>query len=247
MSVTTGSADVFNVVIPARLDSKRLPGKPLRLLGGRPLIRHVYENARYSGAEQVVVATDSEDIAACIRGVGGEVQMTSPDCASGSDRVAAAVAAMQWHEEAIVVNVQGDEPFLEPEDVRLAAISLARFPEAKIATLSAPLTPAGREDSNIVKVVCDDNDMALRFSRAWIEHEECICRRHLGIYAYRCSYLQRFTKLPAPEIERRERLEQLRAMYHGDPIHVSPAVSKIVFGIDSEDELYAAERLLGGA
>ncbi len=243
MSATTGSAEPFRVVIPARHDSTRLPGKPLRMIGARPLIRHVYDNACRSGAEQVVVATDSEKVAECIRGAGGKVQMTSPDCRSGSDRIAEAVAAMQWPKEAIVVNIQGDELFLAPADVCTVAEALVRFPQAAMATLSALLAPEHLDDPSVVKVTTDDRGMALHFSRAPIVNGD---RRHIGIYAYRCSYLQRFTRLPAPGIERRERLEQLRALFHGDLIRVDEAVSDVVLSIDTEDDLRAAQKLLSG-
>ncbi len=246
MSDTTGSAESFRVVIPARCDSTRLPGKPLRMIGAKPLIRHVYDNVCRSGVERVVVATDSEDIAACIRDAGGEAQLTSPDCASGSDRIAEAVASMRWPADAIVVNVQGDEPFLAPADIRAVADALVRFPDAAIATLSAPLAPEDRDDPNVVKVISDERGMALAFSRAPLEQDGRICRRHLGVYAYRCGYLQRFVRLPVPDAERRERLEQLRALHHGDLIRVEEAVSEIVLGIDTEEELRAAEKLLGG-
>ncbi len=246
MNATTGNVEAFRVVIPARCDSNRLPGKPLRMIGAKPLIRHVYDNACRSGAECVVVATDSEKVAACIWAAGGTAQMTSPDCASGSDRIAEAVASMQWPADAIVVNVQGDEPFLAPADVRTVANALVRFPGAAMATLSAPLAPEHRDDPNVVKVIADDRGMALAFSRAPIARDGHVCRRHLGIYAYRCGYLWRFTQWPAPDAERRERLEQLRALHHGDSIRVDAAASEIVLGIDTEDELREAEKLLGG-
>lgn len=246
MSVTSSGGDVFRVVIPARRASRRLADKPLRELGAKPLILHVHDNALRSGAERVVVATDDEEIAACVRDAGGEAQMTSSACASGSDRIAEAVDSMQWPDDVIVVNVQGDEPFLEAGDVRTAAAALARFPGAAVSTLSAPLEPRHRNDPNVVKVVADERGAALAFSRSMIEREGAVCRRHIGVYAYRCGYLRRFTRLPAPEIERRERLEQLRVLSHGDSIQVSEAASEIVLGIDTEEDLREAERLLGG-
>ena len=245
MSVTSGGVDAFRVVIPARRASQRLADKPLRKLVGKPLILHVHDNALRSGAERVVVATDDEEIAACVRDAGGEARMTSSSCASGSDRIAEAIDSMRWPDEVVVVNVQGDEPFLEAEDVRTVAGALARFPDAAVSTLSAPLEPRYRDDPNVVKVVTDERGAALDFSRSMIEREEGVCRRHLGVYAYRCGYLRRFTRLPSPEIERRERLEQLRALFHGDLIQVSEARSEIVLGIDTEEDLHEAERLLG--
>ena len=242
-NVTTKSGEAFRVVIPARYASNRLPGKPLRMLGSRPLIGHVYENARRSGAGEVVVATDDTRIIEYIEETGGAARMTSPGCVSGSDRVAEIAEAMQWPDDSIVVNVQGDEPFLSPQDIADAAAALAGYPGASIATLSVPLADEHRGDANVVKVITDDNGVALQFSRSFIE---CAreWRHHLGIYAYRCGYLRRFTRLQAPEIERRERLEQLRALCHGDIIYVREARSVAVPSIDTESDLLEAIKFL---
>ncbi len=242
-SVTASGGEAFRIVIPARYASSRLPGKPLRILGSRPLIEHVYENARRSGAEQVVVATDDVRIAEHIERIGGLAQMTSPDCASGSDRVAEVVAALQWSDGSIVVNVQGDEPFLSPQDIADVATALAKHPDASIATLSAPLSDARRRDANVVKVMTDDDGVALQFSRASIEYAT-EWRHHLGVYAYRCGYVRRFTRLPSPEIERREKLEQLRALCRGDIIYVHKAQGEAMPGIDTESDLVEAIKFM---
>ena len=239
--MSTGDADPFRVVIPARLSSARLPRKPLRPLGGKPLILRVHDAALRSGAEEVVVATDSEEIAGCVRDAGGRAQMTSPGCATGSDRIAEAVTTLRWPADTIVVNIQGDEPFLCPRDVQTVAAALTRFPDAVMSTLAAPLEPGHEDDPNVVKLVTNERGMALRFSRAPLGAGS---RRHLGVYACRCAYLRRFTSLPVPDAERRERLEQLRVLRNGDLIRVDEAVSEVILGIDTEDDLRAAERLL---
>ena len=244
MSSIASGAKAFKVVIPARYASTRLEGKPLRKIGSKPLIQHVYENARCSGAEQVVVATDNEDIAKCIKQINGIVQMTSPHCASGSDRIAEAVALLQWPESTIVVNIQGDEPFLSPEDICNVANALILFPDAAMTTLASTLHPEDYDNPNVVKVITDERGMALQFSRALIEVDGRDCRRHLGVYAYQCGYLQRFTRLPIPEIERHDHLEQWRALSHGDLIYVGKALSKVILGIDTEEDLRKAEKLL---
>ena len=213
------------------------------MLGPRPLIGHVYENARRSGAKQIVVATDDARIAEYIEKIGGVAQMTSPDCISGSDRVAEVVELMQWADDGIVVNVQGDEPFLSPRDISDAATALVKHPDASIATLSAPLSDEHKADANIVKVRADGNGMALQFSRTFIESAN-EWRHHLGIYAYRCGYLRRFVQLPAPETECREKLEQLRVLCYGDVIYVHETRSAVASGIDTESDLIEAIKLL---
>ena len=242
--MSAGSADAFKIVIPARLSSTRLPRKPLRSLRGKPLILHVHDIAYRSGADEVIVATDNEEIAACVRDAGGRVQMTSPECRTGSDRVAESAAALRWNPLTVVVNIQGDEPFLTPEEVRTVSAIITRFPDTAISTLSAPLAPEDSADPHIVKVVTDEHGVALCFSRTDPKEGS---RRHLGIYAYRCGYLHRFIRLPVPDAERREKLEQLRALHNGDLIRVGETTPEISLSIDTEDDLHKAEKLLRDA
>jgi 3-deoxy-manno-octulosonate cytidylyltransferase (CMP-KDO synthetase) len=247
---------VFRVVIPARLASTRLPGKVLRLLQGRPMIEHVHRVARASGAEQVVVATDDEQVASAVRAFGGEVCLTDSSLPSGTDRVNEAARKLGWKDDAIVVNLQGDEPLMPPALLAQAARGVQET-GADIATL------AGRFDGldewrnpNIVKVVRDAAGFALYFSRAPIPWDrdgfaagapvlpQGLAWRHIGLYAYRVGTLRRFSALPQTEIERCEALEQLRALHHGLRIHVGVAADKPGPGVDTEDDLRRVEALL---
>ena len=161
-----------------------------------------------------------------------------------SDRIAEAITKLRWSDDLIVVNIQGDEPFLEPGDVRAVADLAMQFPDTAITTLSVPLAEEYHADPNVVKVLVDRDGIALSFSRSMPPQVGGVCRRHLGIYAYRCGYLRRFTHLPASAAEKQERLEQLRALDQGDLIRVGEAVSKIILGIDTEAELRAAGAML---
>ncbi|HXG29467.1 MAG TPA: 3-deoxy-manno-octulosonate cytidylyltransferase [Nevskiales bacterium] len=246
----------FRVVIPARLASTRLPRKVLRLLQGRPMLEHVYRVAQASGAQQVVVATDDEQVAAAVRAFGGEVCLTDPAHPSGTDRVNEAARRLGWNDDVIVVNLQGDEPLMPPALLAQAARGVQEA-GADIATL------AGRFDSleewrdpNVVKVVRDAAGFALYFSRAPIPWDrdgfaagapalpQALAWRHIGLYAYRAGTLRRFSALPPAPIERREALEQLRALHHGLRIHVGIAAEKPGPGVDTEDDLRRVEGLL---
>lgn len=243
MKATTSDVEAFRVVIPARYASRRLPGKPLRMLGSKPLIHHVYENACRSGAEQVVVTTEDPRVAACVRDIGGVVRMTPADCISGSDRIASAVDLMQWPDDVIVVNLQGDEPFLPPQAIATVAAALARHPAASIATLAAPLGADTEDDEGVVKVMVGDDGFALQFSRSPVKSADN-WQHHFGIYAYRCAYLRCFARLPVPEVERREKLEQLRALHRGDAVYVQKTRFKAMPGIDTREDLNEAVKLL---
>ena len=244
----------FRVAIPARYASTRLPGKPLRLLAGRPLIEHVYRRALASGAAEVVIATDDPRIRAVAEGFGATVCMTSAAHPSGTDRLAEVAAQLGWPDDAIVVNAQGDEPGLPPALARQVAASLAAHPDAGIATACARLDdPAEIFDPNTVKVVRDARGYALYFSRAPIpwhreafragqltlaqEPAEPTWFRHIGLYAYRVAVLRRYPALtPAPS-ERAESLEQLRALWHGIRIQVIEADETPPPGVDTEADL----------
>jgi len=236
----------FRVVIPARYQSQRLPGKPLLDLAGQPLIQRVYGNAARSGAGEVVVATDDCRIAECVEGFGGEVCLTSTKHACGTDRAAEAAALRGWPDDTVVVNVQGDEPFLAPEDIQMAATLAAGDDDAACATLAVRQTsPAEMQDPNKVKVVCDKAGFALYFSRSPIPAGEGEWLCHLGIYAYRHANLKCFTALPPCDLERREKLEQLRILWYGDRIRVAIATLSQYLGIDTEEDLAKAAVLLG--
>jgi 3-deoxy-manno-octulosonate cytidylyltransferase (CMP-KDO synthetase) len=248
----------FRIVIPSRYGSTRLPGKPLRLLAGRPLIEHVHARAMRSGASEVIVATDDERIAAACRGFGAVVALTDPAHASGTDRLAEVARTRGWAADEIVVNVQGDEPLLPPANVSQAAALLAAEPAAAIATLATPVKSLHEyQDPNIVKVVRDGGGFALYFSRApipWQRDDAAAAQpasfaaalRHVGLYAYRVGALARLAALPRGVLEDIEQLEQLRALENGLAIAVAIATEAPGPGVDTEADLAAAARLLAG-
>lgn len=249
---------MFRVVIPARHASTRLPGKPLLLLAGMPMILHVHRLALRSGATEVVVATDDERIRAACDAAGASVEMTGAHHASGTDRIAEVAARRGWADRDIVVNVQGDEPLLPPSLVAQAAELLAATPAASIATLAAPVAGESEYlDPNVVKVVARPDGFALYFSRAPVPWDRDGfaatppaadrhrgARRHLGIYAYRTAALRRLAAAPPAEIESRERLEQLRALAMGLAIVVADAVEPPGPGVDTAEDLARVDALM---
>ncbi|HEX5959934.1 MAG TPA: 3-deoxy-manno-octulosonate cytidylyltransferase [Rhodanobacteraceae bacterium] len=253
MSATPG----FIVAIPARYGSTRLPGKPLRLLAGEPLIAHVARRARAAGAAQVVVATDDARIVAAVAAIGVQACMTRADHASGSDRLAECAAQLGWPDDALVVNLQGDEPFAPVAGIRALVAALVED-GAGMATLAAPLETAEQWfDPNCVKVVRDLRGRALYFSRAplpWARDALARDRthlpdgvpvlRHIGIYGYRAGYLKALSKLPVTPLERAESLEQLRALEHGHAIAVRITPEPFPSGVDTEADLARAEGVL---
>jgi 3-deoxy-manno-octulosonate cytidylyltransferase (CMP-KDO synthetase) len=252
---------MFRIVIPARYASVRLPGKPLRLIAGRPMLEHVYRRALLAGAAEVVVATDDERVLAACQAFGATALLTSASHPSGTDRLGEVATRRGWPEQSIVVNVQGDEPFLPPANVAQVATLLAASPAAAIATLATPIHSLDEFlDPNVVKVVTDAAGRALYFSRAPIP---CVrdalaaaatgparyagALRHIGLYAYRVAALQRLATLPAGPLELAERLEQLRALENGLGIVVAVAAEVPGPGVDTEADLAAADRLMRGA
>lgn len=249
---------MFRVAIPARYGSTRLPGKPLAPLAGTPMILHVHRLAMRSGAQEVVIATDDERIRAVCDAAGAQVEMTSPRLPSGTDRIAELVARRGWSGDAVVVNVQADEPMLPPGLIRQAAELLARDAGAAIATLAAPVETLDEYlDPNVVKVVTSSGGRALYFSRAPIPwHRDGAvsglasqtrfrgARRHVGIYAYRVEALVRLAGAPPSTLERAESLEQLRALHMGLAIAVGDATERPGPGVDTADDLAHVERLL---
>jgi 3-deoxy-manno-octulosonate cytidylyltransferase (CMP-KDO synthetase) len=244
------------LVIPSRYASTRLPGKPLRLLAGKPMIQHVFERAKDAsdevGFEEIIIATDDERIQTACEEFGASVCMTSKNHETGSDRLAEVVKLNGWDDDTIVVNLQGDEPLTPIGNLKQVANNLANNPEASIATLATPLASDEEyNDPNVVKVVSDKNGMALYFSRASIpfQRDEGLqvngfALRHIGIYAYRAGYLKSFAKVEPCEIEQLEKLEQLRAMWHGARIHVAVANEVPGHGVDTETDLIAVEKIL---
>jgi len=242
----------FRVVIPARFDSSRLPGKALMLLAGKPMLQWVHERARSCAASEVIVATDDERIATAARGFGAEVAMTARTHVSGTDRIAEVAAARGWADADIVVNVQGDEPLIPPRVIDQVAELLAANARADIATLAAKIESQNDlADPNNVKVACDAGGRALYFSRAPIPFNRdapttlsSACLRHVGIYAYRVAALRKLASLPAARLELIEKLEQLRALENGMEIRVALAVERPLADVNTATDLERAERAL---
>jgi 3-deoxy-manno-octulosonate cytidylyltransferase (CMP-KDO synthetase) len=250
----------FVVAIPARYAASRLPGKPLRLLGGEPLVLHVARRALAAGAREVWVAADDARIAAMLAGSGVRIAMTSPDHASGSDRLAECAAIAGWDEATVVVNLQGDEPFAPAAGIRAVAETLLAS-GAEMSTLAAPITDAQTLlDPNAVKLVRAASGDALYFSRApvpWPRDAFAEDRtrlpagdawlRHIGIYGYRAGFLKRFAALPPGRLEQVESLEQLRALEAGFRIAVGITPAPFPPGVDTPEDLARAERRLAQA
>lgn len=248
----------FTVVIPARFSSSRLPGKPLQMIAGKPMVQHVWEQARKSSAQQVVVATDDARIVEACQAFGAQVLMTRADHESGTDRLAEVVAALGLASDAIVVNVQGDEPLIPPAVIDQVAANLAAHGEAGMATLAEPIEDIeSLFNPNVVKVATDLNGLALTFSRAplpwardqFAKNRDALpagvpYRRHIGIYAYRAGFLQDFVSWGPCWLESTECLEQLRALWHGVRIHVADAVEAPPAGVDTPEDLQRVRRLL---
>ena len=247
----------FSVIIPARYASTRLPGKPLADVAGRPMVVRVAERARLSGATEILIATDHGDIALAAERYGYQAIMTSTRHASGTDRLAEIAARRRYPADHVIVNVQGDEPLIDPVLIRQVATSLARQRGAHMSTAAHALRDA-REmaNPNIVKVVIDDDGYALYFSRAPIPWaRDAFARgirripaglpvyRHLGIYAYLAGFLRRFTRLPPAALERAEALEQLRALAHGYRIAVTVTRRAPHAGVDTPADLRRVRRL----
>ena len=228
-------------IIPARFNSTRFPGKPVVEIDGKPLIEHVYRRVeRASLVSRILVATDDQRIAEAVQRFGGTVVMTRNDHSSGTDRLAEVAENLDL--EALVVNVQGDEPMIDPGDID-QAITAASIGDAEIVTLKTKMEPAAADDPNRVKVVTDRNGIALYFSRSKIPSGGT-CFLHLGLYVYRVNFLRKFTKLERTPLEIAERLEQLRALEHGYRIRVVE-VENESWGIDTPADLERYKELVG--
>lgn len=244
----SGPSKGVAVVIPARYASTRLPGKPLAQIDGRPMIWYVWEKARKSRlASRIVVATDDVRISESVRGFGGEATMTSPACASGTDRVAETARGLS---EEIIINLQGDEPMMDPSVIDAVISPLLGDPSVSMTTAALPLEdPEEYRSASVVKVVVDDRGDALYFSRSPIPHYRDAAsgryRKHLGIYGYRKAFLFTVAALPPSSLEAAERLEQLRVLQNGFKIRVVDVEFDSV-GVDTPEDLSAVkERLCG--
>jgi 3-deoxy-manno-octulosonate cytidylyltransferase (CMP-KDO synthetase) len=254
----------FGVIIPARYASTRLPGKPLIDIGGQPMIVRVMEVAARAGAAFSIVATDDERVADVVTRAGGEALLTSPEHATGTDRLAEVARRKQLDPELVVVNLQGDEPSLPPELVQRAARALSDAPQAHLATLATPLRRGSEAfDPNVVKVVTDQAGRALYFSRApipWLrgdfsldgsagcddELPEGMFLRHIGLYAYRVSTLLRLSDTKPVPLERGESLEQLRALWLGMTIQVAVVAEPPAAGVDTAEDAARVQKLYAG-
>jgi 3-deoxy-manno-octulosonate cytidylyltransferase (CMP-KDO synthetase) len=254
----------FIVVIPARFQSSRLPGKVLADINGKPMIQWVVEKAKLSGASKVIVATDNDEVASVVTAFGGEVCKTRPDHQSGTERLAEVMEQYQFSDNEIIVNVQGDEPFIPPENIAQVANNLANQQSnnqvARMSTLAININSVEEAfNPNAVKVLLDKDGYALYFSRATIPYdrdkfltakastEENIKAigdfylRHVGIYAYRAGFIKDYVNWPTSELEQVEALEQLRVLYQGEKIHVAVANSHVpVEGVDTPEDLAKA-------
>jgi len=249
----------FVVVIPARFESSRLPGKVLADINGKPMIQWVVEKAKLSGAKQVIVATDNDEVANIVASFGGEVCKTRSDHQSGTERLAEVMELYNFPDDEVIVNVQGDEPFIPPENISQVANNLStqdgHLQQARMATLSIKISSVEETfNPNAVKVLCDKNGYALYFSRATIPYDRNrflnvenvkevgdFYLRHVGIYAYRASFIKDYVNWPASDLEHIEALEQLRVLWHGEKIHVDVASSHVpVEGVDTAEDLEKA-------
>lgn len=253
----------FVVVIPARYQSSRLPGKPLADIAGKPMVEWVVEKAVASGASRVVVATDDDRIQQAVEQTDSfeqglcEVCMTSPDHQSGTERLAEVVDTLQLPTDTIIVNVQGDEPLIPPSNIRQVAENLANS-TANMATLSVAIKDEQEVfNPNAVKVVTDHEGYALYFSRASIPWDRSqfaseqqkdlsatLWQRHIGIYAYRAGFIKQYVTWPESQLEQIEALEQLRVLWYGEKIHVATACEAPPAGVDTPDDLDVVRKLV---
>lgn len=240
----------FRVVIPARYASTRLPGKPLADIGGRPMVLRVLDRALQAGADEVVVATDDARVRQAVEAAGYRALMTSPDHQSGTERLVEVAETLGWADDTLVVNVQGDEPLIEPALIREAARQLVLHDDAVMATLAHPIHEhADFINPNVVKVVSDEAGYAVYFSRAPIPWprdafsaqaampHELGALRHIGLYAYRAGFLRTYAGLAASPLERHEMLEQLRVIWHGYRISLGITPNAPMPGVDTPADL----------
>lgn len=245
----------FTVVIPARYQSTRLPGKPLADIGGKPMIQWVYEQAIQAGADQVIVATDDNRVEQAVKAFGGQVCMTSPDHESGTERLAEVVEKMAIADDHIIVNVQGDEPLIPPSIITQVADNLASS-QAPMATLAVEISDEAEVfNPNAVKVLTDKDGYAMYFSRATIpwdrdnfaKQDKTIAQplmRHIGIYAYRAGFINTYINWEPTALEKIECLEQLRVLWYGEKIHVEVAKQAPAAGVDTPEDLEVVRSII---
>jgi 3-deoxy-manno-octulosonate cytidylyltransferase (CMP-KDO synthetase) len=249
----------YSIVIPARMASQRLPGKPLAPIAGRPLIEHVYRRACASRARTVVIATESEEIAEAAQTFGARAVLTSADHQSGSDRIAECADRLGWGDDALIVNLQGDEPLMPSACLDQTAALLDADKQAAAASLYWPISDAVEAaDPNAVKVVVDRDGAALYFSRSIIPHPRGYAdldaalssglawKRHIGLYAYRAGALRAFARMQPTPLESAEKLEQLRFLEHGHRIVMAKATAPIPAGVDTPQDLQRVAELIAG-
>lgn len=245
----------FVVVIPARYDSSRLPGKPLADIDGKPMVQWVYDRAIASGANQVIVATDDNRILEAVKQFGGEVCLTSKQHTSGTERLAEVVEKYQFSDDTIIVNVQGDEPMIPSVNIRQVADNLAAIAKRQVgmATLAEPICSVTElANPNVVKVVTDKDGLALYFSRSVLPYDRDGVDaelnygylRHIGIYAYHAGFIKQYVSWPASQLEQVESLEQLRVLWQGEHIHVAAAIEPPPAGVDTPEDLEQVRRLV---
>lgn len=246
----------FKIIIPARYNSSRLPGKPLLDIAGKPMIQHVYERAKESQASDIIIATDDQRIKEVALAFGADVCMTRADHPSGTDRLAEVASLRGFVDQDIIINVQGDEPCLPAQLIDQVASDLERHPDADIATLCSLIKHEKQVfDPNVVKVVMNADGYALYFSRApipWMRDHfdqqsalppDLPHYRHIGLYGYRASFLKHYAELAPCLLEREESLEQLRALHHGKKIHMSKATVESSHGVDTAEDLDEVRKL----
>ncbi len=254
----------FSVIIPARYASSRLPGKPLADIGGKPMIRHVWEQATKAGAERIIVATDHVEVAKVATEFGAEVCMTAETHNSGTERLAEVINKTGMAADEIIVNVQGDEPLIPPAIIRQVAENLANNP-VQMATLAVKIEDAEELfNPNVVKVLTDQNGFVLYFSRAvipWDRDQFAALKkgelqakdldlaktnylRHIGLYAYRAGFIQQYVEWQPTALEQIESLEQLRVLWYGEKIHLQLAKEVPAVGVDTFEDLEKVRQIL---
>ncbi|ANU36754.1 3-deoxy-manno-octulosonate cytidylyltransferase [Vibrio scophthalmi] len=244
----------FTVVIPARYQSTRLPGKPLADIGGKPMVQWVYEQAVQAGADQVIIATDDERVEQAAKAFGAQVCMTSPNHESGTERLAEVVKLMGIADDHIIVNVQGDEPLIPPSIITQVADNLANS-QAPMSTLAVEISDEAEVfNPNAVKVLTDKDGYAMYFSRATIPwdrdnfaNNNTIAQpllRHIGIYAYRAGFINTYINWQPSSLEKIECLEQLRVLWYGEKIHVAVAKEAPAAGVDTPEDLQAVRDII---
>jgi 3-deoxy-manno-octulosonate cytidylyltransferase (CMP-KDO synthetase) len=247
----------FNVIIPVRLNSKRLPEKALLKIKNKTMLQHVYERGLESGAERVIIATDNKKIAAEAESFGAPVCMTSSDHQSGTERLAEAVVALGFDDSDIIVNLQGDMPFIPPSVIKAVARDLEQYDNAKVSTVAVPIQSVEELfNADVVKVVMSKRNYALYFSRAPIPWDRDRFSdkkdidlnhhyfRHVGIYAYRAGFLNNYMSSDSSPYEKLEALEQLHILWHGGRIHVLPSKERILHSIDTPEDFEKMKALL---